>query len=295
MNIDKINQKIFTELGREKRLIEYHNIIYKLLDVVVDFINADGASLKLSKMKHFNPFCAMLRSIPEGFAACQSCDRLNARSASLQHQKLVYRCHAGLYEVVLPLYDSQRNYIGSMTSGQFLLDGETPCDIEFIAQIARRYRLNPKKLYCAYKNSKAITPRQLEGIIDYLSIVGQIIVTTHNELLFLETIDAPDKITEIKQFIAERYMKKLTVTETARKFFLSPGYFSRFFKSRLGVSFVTFVNMYRVSQAKKMLKGTHCQIAEIAFLCGFGSISQFNRMFKTVTGVSAKDFRASQP
>jgi len=291
VNIDKINRKVFAELGREKQLIEYHDIIYKLLGIVVDFINADGESLKLSRMKHFNPFCAMLRGTPSGFTACQNCDRSNAHSASLQHRELVYRCHAGLNEVILPLYDSRGNYIGSMTSGQFLLKNEEPAPQTFIADFAELYGLDAPTLYRAYRATKRITPCQLEGILDYLWAVGRLIVAAHNKLLFLETIDAPDKIAEIKQYVADHYMKKLTVPETARKFFFSAGHFSRFFKQELGVSFMTFVNMYRISQAEKMLRNTRCQITEIAFNCGFGSISQFNRVFKNVKGISAQTFR----
>ena len=72
MDIEQINQKVFAELGKEKHLVEYHNILFKLLGVVVDFINAEGQSLKLSKMKHFNPYCAMIRAVPSGFSCCQA-------------------------------------------------------------------------------------------------------------------------------------------------------------------------------------------------------------------------------
>ena len=46
----------------------------------------------------------------------------------------------------------------------------------------------------------------------------------------MELIDAPAKIPLIKKFVKENYMKKITIAETAKKFFLSPGYFSHFFK-----------------------------------------------------------------
>ena len=293
MNIDKINQKIFAELGREKQLIEYHDIIYKLLGIVVDFINAEGESLKLSKMKHFNPYCAMIRSSAQGFAACQACDQSNSHTASFKHKEIVYKCHAGLIEIVLPLYDSRDNYIGCMTSGQFFLEGEAPADKKVIEKTARLYKQNPQQLCNAYKESKVITKLQLEGIIDYLKAVGRIIVETHNKLLFMETIDTPDKISFIKQFVADNYMKKLTIPETAKKVFMSNGHFCRFFKKELGISFTSFVNMYRISQAEEMLKNTKRNISEIAFLTGFGSISQFNRTFKSIKGISAKKSRES--
>lgn len=293
MNVDKINQKIFAELGREKQLIEYHDIIYKLLGIVVDFINAEGESLKLSKMKHFNPFCAMIRSSKQGFSACHECDQANSHTASIKHKEIVYRCHAGLIEIVLPLYDNRDYYIGCMTSGQFFLEGENTACIKAVEKTAKLYKQNTKQLCKAYMGSKVISKTQLEGIIDYLKAVGRIIVETHNKLLFMETVDAPDKISFIKQFVADNYMKKLTVPETAKKVFMSNGHFCRFFKKEVGVSFMSFVNIYRISQAEEMLKNTRRSISEIAFLTGFGSISQFNRMFKNIKNVLAKEIRTT--
>ena len=291
MNIDRICQKVFAELGKEKQLVEYHDIIYKLLGIVIDFINADGESLKLSRMKHFNPFCVMLRSGKKGFASCQDCDRKNARSASLKHKELIYRCYAGLTEIIVPLYDRGGNYIGSMTSGQFHLESEAPTDRKSIEKTAVQFGLDPAQLFKNYKETKVFSSVQLEGLIAYLKAIGRIITETHNKLLFLESIDAPDKISMIKQFVEDNYMKKITIPETAKKFFLSPGYFSRFFKEETGVSFMCFVNMYRISKSEEMLKDTTRNISEIAFLTGFGSVSQFNRMFKNIKGTPPGDFR----
>jgi YesN/AraC family two-component response regulator len=132
---------------------------------------------------------------------------------------------------------------------------------------------------------------QIEGIIEYLNYVGQIIIETHNKLLFMEFIDAPAKIPLIKKFVKENYMKKITLPDTAKKFFLSPDYFGHFFKKEVGVSFMCFVNMYRIAQAEEMLKKTSRNISEIAFMTGFGSLSQFNRAFKDINGISPRDFR----
>ncbi len=293
MDILNINQKVFAELGKEKQLVEQHEIIYKLLGIVVDFINADGESLKLSKMKHFNPYCAMIRSSKSGFEACQKCDKTNARSASLSHNESVYKCYAGLTEIVVPLFDHVGNYIGCMTSGQFHLKGKSHACKKVVAEIASSNKLDPVRLFGLYGKTKVLSSTQVEGMIKYLKSIGRLIEEAHNKILFMETIDAPDKIALVKQFVKENYMKKLTVSKTARKIFMSSGHFSRFIKKELEVSFMCFVNMYRVSKAEEMLELTKRNISEIAFLSGFGSISQFNRMFKNIKGVSPRDFRSN--
>ena len=291
MDIKKINEKIFANLGREKKLVKYHHIIYKLLGIVVDFINADGESLKLSKMQHFNPYCAMLRNTSSGFAACKECDQRFACKANFTHTEIIYQCYAGLIELVVPLYSDSGNYIGCMTTGQFLLDNDNRITNNAISDIAATHKLDPEMMCELYHKTKVLSAVQLEGIIEYLNYVGQVIVETHNKLLFMEFIDAPAKIPLIKTFVEENYMKKITIAETAKKFFLSPDYFGHFFKQKVGISFLCFVNMYRISQAEKMLLETQKNISEIIFLTGFGSLSQFNRTFKNVKGISPRDFR----
>jgi len=291
MDIKIINKKVFIELGKEKRLVKYHNTIYKLLGVVIDFINANGESLKLSQMKHFSPYCAMLRNTSSGFDACQECDQDHARHANFKHEKVIYKCYAGLTELVVPLHSNSGNYIGCMTSGQFHIEDDKPMSYEFISKIAVAHKLNPNIMCKLYRQTKTLSLLQIEGIIEYLNTIGQIIIETHNKLLFMELIDVPAKIPLIKRFVKENYMKKLTIAETAKKFFLSPGYFSHFFKKEAGISFMCFVNMYRISQAEEILKKTQRNISEIAFLTGFCSLSQFNRTFKDIKGVSPRVFR----
>lgn len=293
MDIKKINEKVFTGLGREKRLIKYHDMIYKLLGIVVDFINADGKSLKLSKMQHFNSYCAMLRKTTSGFAACQDCDQRYAHSASLKHDKIIYQCYAGLTELVVPLYSDSGNYIGCMTSGQFLLNSDEGITDKEIYDIAVAHKIDPEIMCKLYRKTKTLLPVQLEGIIEYLNYIGQIIIESHNKLLFMEFIDGSTKISLIKKFVEENYMKKITIAKMAKRFFLSPDYFGCFFRKEVGVSFMNFVNIYRISQAEEMLRHVQRNITEIAFMVGFGSLSQFNRTFKKIKGVSPRGFRNS--
>lgn len=292
MDIAKISRRVFAELGKEKRLLEYNEIMHKLLGVVVDFINAEGETLKLSKMRRFTPFCAAMRATRSGAAACGECDQKSARSALLKHKALVYKCHAGLTDIAVPLYDRDDNYVGCMTSGQFHVEGERPDD-KLAAEVAAMHGADPELLTRLFRETKVLSKTQVEGIIQYLEAAGRYIVETHNKLLFLESVDAPDKITLIKRHVEENHMRRLTVADTAKKFFLSPGRFCHFFKKEVGVGFICFVNMRRVARAEEMLRQTRRSVSEIAFLTGFGSVSQFNRMFRSVTGVSPREWRKS--
>ena len=98
----------------------------------------------------------------------------------------------------------------------------------------------------------------------------------------MEQCNAPDKISLVQKYIHENYMRRLTVEGVARRFYISTNYFSRLFRQTLGTGFNNYLNCYRVEKARVMLGETNLSVAEIAFLCGFGSISQFNRVFRDV-------------
>ena len=66
---------------------------------------------------------------------------------------------------------------------------------------------------------------------------------------------------------------------------------------QLGKNFYTFINEYRTAEVKKRLldpQYDHMTILGIALDAGFNSKATFNRIFKTATGQSPKEFRAKR-
>ena len=63
----------------------------------------------------------------------------------------------------------------------------------------------------------------------------------------------------------------------------------------MGTGFNSYVNCYRVEKAREMLRETELSVSEIALLCGFGSISQFNRVFREVVRQTPREFRTAKP
>lgn len=92
---------------------------------------------------------------------------------------------------------------------------------------------------------------------------------------------------EVRQFPD----KPWRLAAVARSVNMHPSYFSEMFHQRLGVTFTEFVSHVRVEKARQLLCFTGLQIAEVAFQSGFGSISQFNRTFRRITGISPRKFR----
>ncbi len=63
------------------------------------------------------------------------------------------------------------------------------------------------------------------------------------------------------------------------------------FKKATGLTFTEYLSRIRVEKAKSYLLNPHIRISEVAFEVGFQSLSQFNRVFKKITGQSPSQFR----
>jgi AraC-like DNA-binding protein len=59
------------------------------------------------------------------------------------------------------------------------------------------------------------------------------------------------------------------------------------------MSFSEYLARVRVERAKNLLSDASLRVTEIAFRCGFNSISQFNRLFRRHAGCSPTRFRSS--
>jgi AraC-like DNA-binding protein len=70
-----------------------------------------------------------------------------------------------------------------------------------------------------------------------------------------------------------------------------PKVFVRPMALHTGKTFPEFRNELRIGRACRMLSEGHATITEIAFACGFANLSNFNRQFLRLKGVSPREFR----
>lgn len=93
-------------------------------------------------------------------------------------------------------------------------------------------------------------------------------------------------------FIREHYMEGITLEEVARKLDITPEYLSTLFYKEMEINFSTFLKQFRISHAKRLLKGTEMKIYEIAESVGYQDPKYFMRVFKEEQGISPKEYRS---
>jgi AraC-like DNA-binding protein len=78
----------------------------------------------------------------------------------------------------------------------------------------------------------------------------------------------------------------------AREAGLSPYHFLRTFERLTGLTPHQYVRRARLRNAATRLAAEPVRVIDIAFDCGFGDVSNFNRAFRAEFGVSPRAYRA---
>ena len=102
------------------------------------------------------------------------------------------------------------------------------------------------------------------------------------------------RLRQLKQFIHEHYMERLTLEEIAGAVSLSRSECCRLFKRTDASTPIRYLKQYRLQQSAKMLRCTDLSIAEIAYQCGFDSSSYFISCFRREMDCTPLDYRSRQ-
>lgn len=103
----------------------------------------------------------------------------------------------------------------------------------------------------------------------------------------------PVAIWKARKYIDEHSREELSLTRIAKAVNMNANYLSENFKQVTGIKFVDYVAHARFKNACDLLRNSRLRISEIAFAVGFQSLSQFNRVFKKLSGKSPSAYRAA--
>lgn len=137
-----------------------------------------------------------------------------------------------------------------------------------------------------------------ESIIQMLKILNTIalskecrlITETHSKVYHTEA--ETDRMNMVFGFIMKNFQRKILLEDAASIASMTCTSFSRYFKSRTNQSFSDFLKEIRVEYACKLLKEGKLNIDVIGHLCGFQSLTNFNKQFKKVTGKQPHQYRS---
>ncbi len=130
---------------------------------------------------------------------------------------------------------------------------------------------------------------QSKGVL----VDDEVVAALHRSLFDAESLP-PQTSALVKRSVAymhQNYTRPLARWEIAEAIGVSENYFSRLFKQELGLSPWDYLNRFRVSQAKELLRRTDGSVKCVAGQVGFKDQKYFSRVFHKQTGLSPSEFR----
>lgn len=95
-------------------------------------------------------------------------------------------------------------------------------------------------------------------------------------------------------YIDQHYRDKLSLSVVASTCGISDDHLSHVFSEQTGHQLTRYIGAVRVGHAMFLLERTEMDVTEICFEVGFQSLSQFNRVFRALKGMSPTQYRRKQ-
>ena len=160
--------------------------------------------------------------------------------------------------------------------------------------------LGGPKIKIAEKILKLVHLKGFESLLMFFSILKDL--ANHKQIETLSRISfsaknnalQSEKISRVFQFIMDNYQRPIKLEEAAKITNLSVSAFCRYFKLHTRSTFSRFLNEIRISTACKQLIESEYSVSEICYHVGFNNISNFNRQFKIITGLTPSQYLAKQ-
>jgi AraC-like DNA-binding protein len=223
---------------------------------------------------HSHPFCQHVKL--NGQSACYRDDfrKANARAGELR-RPFVKRCHAGVFELVVPILLGGE-HAGTIFAGPVTLKGQ------------KRRPGGPE----LEVRSRA----ELGRIGKVISVIASFAAQAA-EALAIQELEAKARSEPVRRalrFAAENYASPVTVDDVAREVFLSSSRFAHVFSEEMGIPFHRYLGTLRISRAKALLSNSSLRVIDVAARCGFCNQNYFASVFKTEIGKTPREYRRLQ-
>ena len=96
---------------------------------------------------------------------------------------------------------------------------------------------------------------------------------------------------DVIEYISQNIQQELSMQALADAMNYEYHYFSALFNKCFSINFKSFVNMFRFEKACSLLLKDDLNSTQIAEACGFGSVRNFNRVFKDLSGQTPNEYK----
>lgn len=271
-------------LFNNEKLSQLQMNLYELVGVQTNIWDISGKNVQLFG-KH-SRFCRIMNGDQEGHRRCEECDYKAMKACMERRQAYTYKCHAGLRECVLPVFDSGE-IVAFIAFGQVLDDTPRKLQWEDTIEALNWYEGDMEELREAYGELVQFSPAKrrafseiLEAITSYIQLEGIIRSANFSDQQRLE------------MYIDEHYMEKLSLKNISEALGIGTTKLCALAKKLSPDGSITkLISIRRVEAAKILLLKENLSIAEIAEKVGFSDYNYFTKIFKKISGSTPSQYR----
>lgn len=244
--------------------------------------------------KNENPFCALLAKTNKSCAACLEFQSQVEAQAGLEPKTL--KCFAGLCDSAVPIRVGE-NVVAFLQTGQILLNQPSRREFTRLTEQLLKWgtEVDVKRLEELYFQTRVLKREQYEAVLRLLHIFAQHLAALSNQLAMRQAQQESPQMAKARAYIESHQHQEISLHEVASAVNMSAFYFCKTFKHATGLTFTDYLARVRIEKVKNLLLNPHKRISEAAFEAGFQSLSQFNRVFRRVTGEAPTAWREKLP
>jgi len=288
------DQEVMLHLSRSQIFKDYEWAFSKATGLPLNIRGHDSWSPAHHGKTDHESFAAILARFNKARAAC-----LRAQSDASQEPDSTTRTvtwFAGLSESAVPVYVGD-HILGFLETGEVMLKNPTKKHFASITRQLRAwgYKTDWKQLERAYFRSRVLAPDRYRAMLRLLSIFAQHLSVLSNQLVVRCEKDESANMARARQFIEDHQAEPLSLGRIARTANISRHYFCKMLNKATGINFIDYLSRVRIEKSKTLLLNPNSRISEVAFACGFQSMTNFNRAFKRIVRCSPTQFRESLP
>ena len=270
----------------QKKMDELLDSFYDLTNIRCVFFDTKNKIICSSGQQ--TEFCDALNHNRVFNGKCIDDDGRNMIAASKRDPEsglYIYRCHCGIINVIFPITDGSQVF-GYMMFGQLLdetnIDKQWKNTREALGDLSG---LNEARLKeCFYKLPQLTTKKinsvsnLLRACTTYIRIEG---ITQQMNMSDEEKLDF---------LIQQHYAEPLTLDSLAGEMRVSKSKLCSI-AARKNTTVTKMINDYRMRMAAFSLMSTHKKISEISAEVGMEDYNYFTKVFKSVYGVTPREYR----
>lgn len=271
----------------EKRLLQLIRNLHILTGMRANILDAQGQDIRL--FEQHPPFCRAVNACPAGHERCVACDTHSVKTYAGGGGFQFYRCHAGICEAVMPLFDQKRPlaYLifgcflddspleGQWDNTRALVAGWWPGDLEALHGAFLQFQQYTQEEIQAYAET-------LEALSSYIRLKGMIQAAERTDLQKLEL------------HLDQHYMERLSLASISKELQIGRTKLCALAKELSGGRTLSWlIAQRRIAAAKRLLLQSAFPISDVAEAVGISDYNYFTKVFRSVTGTTPSAFRKS--